>query len=336
MDRVLPSVGWDEAVRGYLIHLKAVRAKRTVLFYQGRLKCLARWAQDADIPIARFGKRHLDEYLVSRAEAGIGQTTLHHDALAAKVFLKWCVRNDIIGRSLLADYEVRTAPKPAKYMPTEEDMRSLLDALHTFWDPEQNPESRYCSPDKRSFHRDRNYAVVMLLLDSACRIGEVLGLTLDDYQASARQILVRKSKGREPRAIPVSRDCAEAIAEWLKIRARTMESVRKEDDEGWLFISETGTQIDGGRFLKTLKRITDSVGLTRQITLHSLRRFSLNRLSKHNLLAAQAIAGHKDPRTTLIYTRIDPDFVRAMHDQVGVVRGILGSKRAEKRKRLVR
>jgi len=76
------------------------------------------------------------------------------------------------------------------------------------------------------------------------------------------------------------------------------------------------------------------VDLTDRITLHSLRRFSLNKPAKKNLLMAQRIAGHKDPKTTLIYTEIDPDFIRAEHQETGVVRGIIQSKQAGKCTRL--
>jgi site-specific recombinase XerD len=335
VDTVFSSISWDEAVRDFILHLKAVRARKTVAFYVYELRVLSRWADAQDIPLSRFGKRHLDAFLVYRAEAGKSQTTLHHDAVSAKAFLKWCQKNDVVDRSLLADYEVRDAPKTSKYMPTSEDMAKLLGAIHTFWDPAKNPDARYSSLSKRVFHRDRNYAIVLTLLDSACRIGEVLSLKLDDYQASERQITITQSKGRDARSIPVSRDCAEAIAVWMKVRARVMKNVPKDQDEGWLFISETGGRIDEGLFLKTLKKFTAFAGATTKITLHSLRRYSLNRLAKHNLLAAQTLAGHKDTKTTLIYTKIDPDFVRQMHDEAGVVRGILNGKRAEKKRRLL-
>jgi glutamate synthase (NADPH) small chain len=55
-----------------------------------------------------------------------------------------------------------------------------------------------------------------------------------------------------------------------------------------------------------------------------------------NLLATQQIAGHKETRTTLLYTQLDPDFVRGVHEAVGVVRGVLENRReAKRRKRLV-
>lgn len=71
------------------------------------------------------------------------------------------------------------------------------------------------------------------------------------------------------------------------------------------------------------------------MTLHSLRRYSLNRLAKVNLLATQAIAGHKEPKTTLLYTKLDADFVRDVHTSVSVVKNVLNSKREERRKRIV-
>lgn len=335
MYSVFTTVTWNEAVRSFCIHIKATRAHATYLFYKSHVNTLAKWADQENLPLADFTKRNLDEFLSERSDRGLSKTMLHHDALCATVFTKWCSKNDILNRNPLADYQVRKAPKPHKYMPTDEDMSKLITALDSFWDVATNPSIRYESAPKRSFHRERNAAVILTLLDTACRIGEVMALKLDDYQASQKQLTIRESKGREPRAIPVSRECAASIAEWLKIRARVMKEVPKDEDEGYLFISEVGGKLDGHSFLRTLHKATEFAGLSKQVTLHSLRRFSLNRLAKFNLLAAQAIAGHKDTKTTLIYTRIDPDFVREMHDQVGVVRGIMQGKRAVARKRLV-
>ena len=109
-----------------------------------------------------------------------------------------------------------------------------------------------------------------------------------------------------------------------------------QEDEGWLFLSEFGGRLDEGRFLKALKKFVGWAGISDRVTLHSLRRYSLNRLAKVNLLATQQIAGHKETRTTLLYTQLDPDFVRGVHDSVGVVRGVLENKReAKARKRLI-
>ncbi len=117
------------------------------------------------------------------------------------MFFKWCKRNDLITRDLLADYEVRNAPRPHKYMLTNEDMGKLADAMQGFYDVSRHPDAWNASPDKRSFHRERNCAIFLTLLDSACRIGEVLSFKRDDYQASSAHLSVRERVRGESRAV---------------------------------------------------------------------------------------------------------------------------------------
>lgn len=316
------------------MHCAASRAKKTVRYYEVQLTVLLRWANEHQIPFQGFGKRHMDRYLAWRISMGRKSLTVHHDAICAKKFFDWCPKNHILVRNPLADYEVRAASRPPKHMPTDDEMRQLLVACHAYLDISKNPVAKYQPAAKRVFHRDRNYALVLGLIDTACRIGEMLSLKVEDVRLAERQALVRESKGKEPRTLPISPEWANAIEVWLKVRKRVMAAA--EEDEGWLFVSEYGTRLDETMFLRRLKCVLEYAGLTKQITLHSLRRYSLNKLAKHNLLAAQQIAGHKSPTTTLIYTKLDPDFMREMHEETGVARGVLGLRRESKqRKKLV-
>jgi len=328
-----PGVTWDEAFSDFLVHLRANRAEKTVRYYRVQVGNLAAWAEQNQLPLDGFGKRHMDRYLAFRKDAGCAQLTLQHDAVCAKAFLKWCAKNDLLERNLLSDYQVRHAASPPKHMPTDEEVRTLLRALHAFWDKEKRPAARYQPPTKRSFHRDRNYALVLFLIDSACRIGEGVSLKLSDVDLAGRTATVRESKGRKPRAVPLSPEWCQAAEVWLKVRRRVM-GPHPDLDEGWFFVTETGGRLDEGRFLFALKHVRDWAELSDRITLHSLRRYSLNKLAKHNLLMAQQIAGHRDAKTTLIYTQLDPDFLRDTHREAGVVRGVLEERRP-RRKRLV-
>jgi site-specific recombinase XerD len=333
----LRSYSWDTALQEYLLHKRAHYATQTVRYYKIQLSGLARWSERAGIPFDAFGKRHLDRYLVERSQAGTSQTTLHHDALCAKVFFGWCTKNDLLERNPLSEYLVRNAPTPPKHMPGDEEIQALVGAVRDYWNPVKNPKARFQPAATRTFHRERNYAILVGLLDTACRAGEMLAFKVDDYNEPERRITVRTSKGRTARVLPVSDEWAEALESWLKVRAKVMEPVAKADDEGWLFISETGGAVVHRSLHHVLKSFLDFAGVDGKISLHALRRYSINRLAKHNLLAAQAIAGHKDTKTTLIYTKIDPDFVRDIHKEVGVVRGIVSNRNYEKakRKRLV-
>ncbi len=236
MSSAIPTFTWEEALHEFYLHLQATRAKKTQLYYQVQIGGLSRWAIEQQIPFSTFGKRHMDRFLVSRAEEGKAPLTLHHAAVCAKAFFYWCQKNDIIERSLLTDYQVRHAPRPAQYMPTDADMQTLLKSVHDFWNPTKNPPSRFSPVTKRVFHRDRNYAVILGLLDSAARIGEMLSLKVEDYRAKERQIVIRESKGREPRVLPVSSEWVDALDIWLRQRSKIMTG---QEDEGWLFVSET-------------------------------------------------------------------------------------------------
>ena len=59
-------------------------------------------------------------------------------------------------------------------MPSSEEMEGLLGVMHDYWNPTKNDKVRYLPIQNRIFHRDRNYAIVLVLLDSACRIGEII------------------------------------------------------------------------------------------------------------------------------------------------------------------
>ena len=323
---------WDEAVHEFLTWYEAHRAAKTGRFYRVQLRQLTKWADESTVAFGDFGKRHMDRFLAERSKT-VSRTTLHHDGVAAQAFFKWCVRYDLLERSPLAEYEVRRAPRPPKYMPTEEDLTTLLKAMGRYWDVDENPKIRNVHAAKRLFHRTRNYALVTFLVDTACRIGEAVHLGVDDFQASERQVVVRESKGREARVLPLSPATIEAIRAWLKVRDRVMRDA--DEDEGLLFLTEFGTRIDESKFLKSLKGYIRFAGLNEQITLHSLRRFSINRVAKKSPLAAKEIAGHKDLNTTMLYTKIDADYVRQIHAEAGALESVLTSKRKPVKKRIV-
>jgi len=78
LSKAFSSSTWNEALQGFLLHLQATRARKTVQYYQTLLKALMEWADRSDVPLEKLGKRQMDAYLVFRLDAGRSQTTLHH------------------------------------------------------------------------------------------------------------------------------------------------------------------------------------------------------------------------------------------------------------------
>ena len=61
-----------------------------------------------------------------------------------------------------------------------------------------------------TFPESRIYAVVVLLLDTGCRIDEVLGLTAESINLDALTVCVR-GKGNKERTIPISVECRKIL-----------------------------------------------------------------------------------------------------------------------------
>src|SRR5438046_1093899 len=99
-----PEATWNFAIREFLLHKEAHFARKTVVYYRTQLTGLAVWADENNVPFSSFGKRHLDRYLIERANQGKAKLTVHHDAVCAKAFFDWCAKNDVLDRSLLSDY----------------------------------------------------------------------------------------------------------------------------------------------------------------------------------------------------------------------------------------
>lgn len=150
-------------------------------------------------------------------------------------------------------------------------MARPLEVALDFWAPEKSL-CRNSSPGKRSFHRDRNYAILTMLLCTACRINEVLSLKVSHYKIwtdgkeTKADIFQEKTKSREEATLPVTALCQQAVNNWLKIRARVMKQIPAEEDQGWLFISESSNMIDNSSFLRVLKRYLDFGDDTRTAT----------------------------------------------------------------------
>ncbi len=195
---------WKDAVADFLMQIRGSREEATEKFYRDRLKMLVEWAEQQNIPLMEFRARQLREYLGARADRGVSDRTRRHDAAATRVFLKFCMREEYIEGNPLAGFQVPKAARAYIKCPSDDEIRALLKALQERWKPSRNPSARFVNAPARLFYSRRNYAIIAGLIETAARIGEMLSLTLGDYQPEQRQIVIRQAKGDEPRVVPIS------------------------------------------------------------------------------------------------------------------------------------
>jgi len=158
----------------------------------------------------------------------------------------------------------------------------------------------------------RDRALFVLLLRTGIRIGEALGLKLNDLDIKGRKVhLYEGEKNSMGRVVYLSDDALFAIKLWLKQRDKSKEFVFYGKSNGHLCYS-TGR----GLFMKYLKK----AGLAEKgYTVHCLRHTFASELlnAGMRLECLQQLLGHQDIEVTRRYARLtdttrEEEYFRAM------------------------
>jgi len=157
----------------------------------------------------------------------------------------------------------------------------------------------------------RDRAILMLLLDTGVRAGELVHLKISDLDLAERELKCF-GKDQEERIVPLEEGAARAIQTYLESRER-----QKPNDP--LFPSERGPDcfLCQSALLNLLKRLADRAELDENVYTHLLRHtFAKKWLKgpgKGDIQALSDIMGHSSVETTQIYAAYDSDDIKEMH-----------------------
>jgi integrase len=177
-----------------------------------------------------FGEKGLTAITTDDVEAfrdwrraqGLSPVTINHDLKLLRKMLNWGIRKGYLERSPFkigteaAISLARETPRDWRFE-AESDEKKLLDA---------------CNPHLR--------AVVTALLDTACRLGEILSLQWQDVNLDKREMTIRaeKSKTRTSRLVPIST----RLGSILEMR-RIDPDGRQWGPSAYVFGNATGQQV---------------------------------------------------------------------------------------------
>jgi site-specific recombinase XerD len=155
--------------------------------------------------------------------------------------------------------------------------------------------------------RARNHAVIAVLADLGLRVGELVGLDVDDlsYERGHRSVRFTGKGGlRRRRALtPAS---TAAVETYLLHRAAAT-GVSVDDLYGPLFVTNTGARLDRHAVFRLVRRLAAIAGIpaASRLSPHSLRHAFATAARDEGvpLEDVQDAMGHADPRTTRRYDR---------------------------------
>lgn len=253
--------------------------------------------EDLDLAVLR-------SWLARLRTTGGARTSIARRATAARVFTAWLMRT---GRTD-TDAGLRlTSPKQHRTLPAvlREDEASDLIAT----------AMRAASGDGAGGNPValRDVAILELLYATGVRVGELVGLDIDDVDDS-RRVLRVLGKGRKERSVPYGAPAQSAIDSWL---ARGRPQLVVDSAGGALFVGARGRRIDQRVVREMVHRRISQVPGAPDLGPHGLRHTAATHLLEGgaDLRSVQELLGHSSLATTQLYTHVSTDRLRRAYAQ---------------------
>ena len=230
--------------------------------------------------------RRYISYLADTRHLATTSTQTHISTLRS--FFQWMTDEDIIDRNPMRKIKSLKIDRLSSRRPlTSEQMEILRDGCETY----------------------KEKALVEFLVSTGCRLGEVVGLRVDEIDWQQRRVIVL-GKGHKRREV------------YFSVRAKLMLEKyiagRKGGDA--LFSSDRFPYAPMGprSIQKTLAKIGKRIHSSRKLHPHLLRHtFATTALnSGMDITTIQHLLGHSDLQTTLIYAEISPRKVQYEYERL--------------------
>lgn len=157
------------------------------------------------------------------------------------------------------------------------------------------------------------HLLVLILLDTGCRITEALTLRVRDLDMD-NLLVTLDGKGRKQRVVPFSFELRKTLFRYIR------DFERKEDD--LLFATSSNTRVSRHVALRLLKALCLRLGFEPPVrTLHACRHtFAVNYLRKGgSVFHLQTVLGHSSLEMTRRYANLVTTDLQAVHEKISLL-----------------
>jgi len=185
----------------------------------------------------------------------------------------------------------------------------LAGEIYHIREPQKIPLVMSPNEAKRLLAMAKTLKVRLLLsLAYGCglRAGEVVRLRAGDIDSAQSIIRIVQAKGRKDRHVMLSKNLLGLLRDWWKVRP-TRHDGDVPPGERWLFPGyRAGRPMTTRQFNRLFHEAADAAGITKPVTLHTLRHsFATHLLERGtDIRHIQALLGHDKLDTTARYTRV--------------------------------
>lgn len=231
------------------------------------------------------------EYLVfARSERSNGSTTRMRKLSALRSFFNYlCNKKHLIETNPTIDVD---SPKPAKTLPKYMSYEESLRLLETIRNDIDSPTNA------------RDFAIVVLFLNTGMRLSELVGLNLQSFSPDLSTVRVL-GKGNKERLIYLNDFARSAVSEYLQVRLDP-KYVRTSDRA--FFLSSREQRISNKTVQWMVQKYLRLSGLGyKGLSVHKLRHTAATLMyqsGKVDIRVLKDVLGHEQLNTTQIYTHV--------------------------------
>jgi tyrosine recombinase XerC len=272
----------------YLDYLRHERnaSGHTIASYRHDLTQFVDYLETRQSSLRRADNLQIRGFMAELHERRLKKSSLARKLAAIRSFFRFAVKNKWIAEN---PARVVATPKQEQRVPsflTEEEMANFLDMP-----PSGKPLDL----------RDR--AALEILYATGIRVGELVGINVEDVHLGERLVRVR-GKGKKERIVPFGAPAQGRLRAYLGARA---ELAGDRIGENALFLNYRGRRITTRSVERLVDKYIRRTAVRRKISPHSLRHsFASHLLSRGaDLRVIQELLGHESLATTQKYTHLD-------------------------------
>ncbi len=286
------------SVTAFLDHLKVERnaSAHTIRSYAEDLALFVRFLEEtqgegAD-PTAADARR-LRRYSAWLNGKGYAASTIARRLASLRSFFRYQRRQGVVASDPAGGLRNPRQPSRLPSLLRVDEVIRLLDAIATSEPPGV---------------RDR--AMFETLYGGGLRVGELVGLDVDDIDFDQEMVRVR-GKGRRERLCPVGRMAASWLSRWVALRRP------KRPDDPAVFLNRFGTRLTTRSVGRLLDEHLQRLGLVHDASPHTLRHsFATHLLDRGaDLRSVQELLGHRSLTSTQVYTHVTQERLLGVYQE---------------------
>ena len=286
------------------------KSPKTVSWYSSNLKCFHQYLRSRHLPdsIGKIDTRLLREYLIYLRKRDsyeghpytpaqhqpLSAATIHGHVRTLRAFFSWLVREELVQvNPAIGIKPPRTARKVITTL-SDQEIRSIMNILNT-----------------RVACDGRNQTILMMLIDTGLRIGELIGLKLEDVHIDDGLLKVL-GKGSKERIVPIGSNAQRALQRYLF-------RYRPQPAHGGItsvFLSARGKPLTENGVKLMFTRLARRSGVTR-LHAHLCRHTFATRflMNGGDVFTLQQILGHSSLEMVRQYVNLASNHVALQHQR---------------------